>query len=75
MIFATNNQGKLKEIREILSNYEILSLADVSVSVDVLEDQDSFLGNATKKAKEVYSITKQASLADDSGLCIDSGLN
>lgn len=38
MIFATNNQGKLKEIREILSNYEILSLADVSVSVDVLED-------------------------------------
>ncbi len=72
MIFATNNQGKLKEIREILSNYEILSLADVSVSVDVLEDQDSFLGNATKKAKEVYSITKQASLADDSGLCIDS---
>lgn len=71
MIFATNNISKLKEIREILSGYEILSLSDVGLSIDVLEDQDSFLGNAAKKAKEVYSVTKQASLADDSGLCID----
>lgn len=72
MIFATNNKGKLKEIREIFSDYEILSLSDVDLSIDVLEDQDSFLGNATKKAKEVYSITNQASFADDSGLCLDA---
>ena len=72
MVLATNNKGKLREIRDIFSDYEILSLSDIDLSIDVLEDQDSFLGNATKKAKEVYSITGQSSLADDSGLCLDA---
>ena len=46
MIFATNNKGKLKEIRKILSEYEIYSLKDKNIDIDVIEDKDSFLENA-----------------------------
>ncbi len=72
MILATNNKGKLKEIREILSQYEIMSLREAGITVDVVEDQDSFYGNALKKAKEIYGMTGKAVIADDSGLCIDA---
>lgn len=70
MIIATNNQGKLREIREILSEYTICSLKEKNIDIDVLEDQDSFLGNAKKKAMEIYEIAKEEIIADDSGLCI-----
>ena len=72
MIFASNNQGKLREIREIFSDYEVLSLNDAHISVDVLEDQNSFYGNALKKAKEIYEISGNAVIADDSGLILDA---
>ena len=72
MIVATNNKGKLEEIRKILSDYEIYSLRDKGIDIDVEEDQDTFVGNARKKAKEIYELTKEATIADDSGLCINS---
>ena len=71
MIVASNNKGKIEEIKSILSNYEIYSLEDKNISIDVDEDQDTFIGNATKKAKEVYNISKEETIADDSGLCIN----
>ena len=71
MILATNNKGKLKEIRKLLDNYNIFSLEEKNIHVDVLEDQDSFLGNAKKKAMEIYEISKEPTIADDSGICID----
>jgi len=70
MIVASNNKGKIDEIKKILSEYEIYSLADKGIDIDVLEDQDSFLGNAKKKAKEIYEVSHEAVIADDSGLCI-----
>ena len=72
MILATNNIGKLKEIREILKEYEISSLKDKNIDIDVIEDQDTFVGNAKKKALEIYDITHEEVLADDSGLCIEA---
>lgn len=72
MILATNNMGKLKEIREILKEYEISSLKDKNIDIDVIEDQDTFVGNAKKKALEIYDITHEEVLADDSGLCIEA---
>lgn len=71
MILATNNKGKLEEIRKILSDYKIYSLKDKNINVDVEEDKDSFLGNAMKKAKEIYEISHEETIADDSGLCIN----
>lgn len=72
MIFASNNNGKLKEVRSILSDYEIYSLKDKNILIDVEENQDTFLGNAKKKAKEIYDLTKEITIADDSGLCINT---
>lgn len=71
IVIATNNPGKLKEIKEILQEYEILSLKDVNCQVEVIEDQDTFEGNSLKKAKEISEMLHMPCIADDSGLCID----
>ena len=71
MILATNNKGKLEEIRKLLADYKIYSLKDKNINVDVEEDKDSFLGNAMKKAKKIYEISHEETIADDSGLCIN----
>ena len=71
IIVATNNKGKLKEIREILSDYELLSLEEVSINVKVEEDENTFKGNSLKKANEIFKIANIPCIADDSGLCID----
>ncbi len=72
MIAATNNKGKLKEIREILEEFKVYSLKEKGIDIDVLEDGKTFLENAKKKAIEVYKIAKsnEGVIADDSGLCI-----
>ena len=72
IIVATNNLGKLKEIRAILDNYEVISLKDLNLNIDIVEDGKTFEENALKKAREVFKITNMPSIADDSGLCIDS---
>lgn len=72
MILATNNIGKLREIKKILEDFEIISLKEAGITHEVEEDQDSFYGNASKKAKEIYEISKIPTIADDSGLCVDA---
>ncbi len=71
MIVATNNNGKLKEIKNVLCEYEIYSLKDKNINIDVKEDKDTFLENAKKKAMEIYELSHEPVLADDSGLCIN----
>ena len=70
MILATNNKGKLKEIRSILSDYKIYSLKEKNIEVEIVEDKDTFFENAKKKAMEIYEMTHEPTIADDSGLCI-----
>ncbi|MDE5888598.1 MAG: RdgB/HAM1 family non-canonical purine NTP pyrophosphatase [Bacilli bacterium] len=72
MIFDSNNKGKLREIKDIFDEYDVKSLSEAGIDIDVEEDQDSFYGNALKKAKEIYEIAKEPVVADDSGLCIDA---
>lgn len=71
MILATNNKGKLIEIKKILDEYQICSLREKNIDIDVIEDEDTFLGNAKKKAIEIYNLTHEETIADDSGLCIN----
>lgn len=71
IVVATNNQGKLKEIQQILDEYELLTLKDVNCDIEVDEDQDTFEGNSLKKAKKISETTKMPCIADDSGLCIE----
>lgn len=70
IVVATKNQGKVKEIQEILTNYELLTLKDINCEIEVEEDQETFEGNARKKAETIAKITNLPVLADDSGLCI-----
>ena len=74
LIIASNNAHKIREIREILGGRfdEILSLSDAGISHETVEDQPTFEGNAKKKAREIAAISGCASLADDSGLCVDA---
>lgn len=73
IVVATNNSNKLKEFRQILGHdYDVKSLKDLSINIDVEEDEDTFYGNALKKAKEVSAVTGKIALADDSGLMVDA---
>lgn len=72
MIVASNNEGKLREIKEIFNDIELKTLKEANIFIEVEEDQDTFYGNALKKAKEIYLISKEETISDDSGLCINS---
>ena len=74
LVIATTNQGKLKEIREILKGIDVKvkSLADFPGCPDVIEDGETFRENALKKAREVAAHTGRLTLADDSGLMVDA---
>jgi XTP/dITP diphosphohydrolase len=72
LIIASHNQGKVSEIKDLLSRYEV----DVSSSEDFgmkepEENGDSFEENALIKASETANFCGQIALSDDSGLCVD----
>ena len=68
MIFASNNKGKISEIKEIFNTEEILSLKDVNINLDIKENGKTYYENALIKAKTIYELTKIPTIADDSGL-------
>lgn len=68
MIFASNNKGKIKEIKEIFNDYEIKSLSEAGIDIDIVEDGKTIYENAYKKAKAIFDLTGIPTLADDSGL-------
>jgi XTP/dITP diphosphohydrolase len=72
-VFASNNQHKLEEVREILgTQIEILSLSDIMCQVNPEETGLTFAENALIKCKAVAEFTSFPVLADDSGLCVAS---
>lgn len=73
IIFATSNEGKMKEIRLIMqdSGYEIISLKEAGILVEVEENGTTFEENAIIKASTIAKLTGEMVLADDSGLEID----
>lgn len=73
IIFATGNQGKMREIRTILGDIdaEILSMKEAGIQAEIIEDGKTFEENAVIKAKAVAAQTDAIVLADDSGLEID----
>lgn len=73
IIFATGNQGKMREIKMILADLdvEVLSLKEAGIEADIVEDGATFEENAVIKAKTIMEMTGDIVLADDSGLEID----
>jgi XTP/dITP diphosphohydrolase len=77
LVFATRNHGKLVELRALLEGTEVLSIDEAEARLgvkipEVVEDADTFEGNAIKKAREVSAATGLPALADDSGLEVDA---
>ncbi|HUL00011.1 MAG TPA: XTP/dITP diphosphatase [Nitrospirota bacterium] len=74
IVLATRNKKKIDEIRRITAGLPvaILSLGDFPHCPDVVEDSDSFEGNARKKAIEICQCTGKPALADDSGLEVEA---
>ena len=73
IVFATKNEGKLKEIRAIMADISctVVSMAEAGLDTDVVEDGNTFEANALKKAVEIASVCGKIVLSDDSGLEID----
>lgn len=73
IIFATSNEGKMKEIRLIMadSGYEVVSLKEAGISADIEENGTTFEENAVIKASAIAKLTGEMAMADDSGLEVD----
>ncbi len=73
LIFATNNKHKIREISDLLDNrFNILGLADVSITDDIPEDADNLADNAVYKARYVHERTSMNVFADDTGLEVNA---
>ena len=72
MIFASNNKNKISQVKQFLHPIEIKGLLEAGIEIDVDEDQPTFAKNAAKKALEIYNLTHEEVIADDSGLCINA---
>ena len=73
IVFATGNEGKMREVRLILQDlgFPVLSMKEAGVSLDIEENGTTFAENAMIKARAVWEKTGGIVLADDSGLVVD----
>ena len=73
IVFATQNEGKVKEIKKILEdlNVEVLTMKEAGIEIDIPEDGTTFEANAIIKAEALKEYTDAIIMADDSGLEID----
>jgi len=73
LILASNNRHKISEFNNIFENkLKLLTLNDIGFEKDIIENGDSFIGNALIKCKTIYDYCKKPVLSDDSGLCVDA---
>lgn len=72
-IVATKNKGKLAEIKEILHDFsfEVISMEEAGITKDIEENGTTFEENALIKAEEIFRVTGEMVMADDSGLEVD----
>ncbi len=72
LIFASNNEHKVREINSILgSNIKLVSLKDLGINDDIPEEEPDLEGNAMAKARYVHKLTGENVFADDTGLEVD----
>ncbi len=69
LIFATNNQHKVDEIRHVInSSFELLTMKEAGIDIDIPEPHDSLEANATEKSTTIYQLTKTSCFSEDTGL-------
>lgn len=74
IIIATNNAHKVEEFKRLLTpmGYEVYSLKDKGIQVEIEENGSTFAENAMIKAQTIYDMVHLPVIADDSGICVDS---
>ena len=72
IVLATGNKGKLKEFREMLTDFDVVTPHDLGIDFDVEETGETFYDNALIKARALYELCGKPTLADDSGLCVNA---
>jgi XTP/dITP diphosphohydrolase len=69
LIFATNNQHKVEEIRHVIgSSFDLLTLKEAGIDIDIPEPYDTLEANATEKSKTIYRMTNTSCFSEDTGL-------
>jgi XTP/dITP diphosphohydrolase len=75
LVFATNNQNKVDEIKKAIGNlFELVSLKDAGIDIDIPEPHNTLEENATEKSRTIYSMTGKNCFSEDTGLEVE-GLN
>lgn len=73
LVFATNNQHKVDEIRHAInSTFELLTLKEAGIDIDIPEPHDTLEANATEKSRTIYQLTKTNCFSEDTGLEVAS---
>jgi XTP/dITP diphosphohydrolase len=73
IIFATNNQHKVEEVRAVLGRrFNILTLKDAGIEIDIPEPHDTLEANATEKSKTIFNITNKNCFSEDTGLEVEA---
>lgn len=73
IIFATNNQNKVSEVKRIvLGKFNIISLTEAGIDIDIEEPFDTLKENAKQKAKVIYELSHQDCFSEDTGLEVKS---
>ena len=73
LVLASNNFGKLRELKAILGDiYDVYSQREMGINLEVEENGETFEENALIKAEALMKLTGCATLADDSGICVDA---
>lgn len=73
LIFATNNQNKLNEVKALLpDSITLVNLRDINFNIDIPETADTIEGNASLKSQTIYKITHTNVFSDDSGLLVEA---
>jgi XTP/dITP diphosphohydrolase len=72
LVFATNNINKVKEIRQALTDIEIVSLKEAGIDKDIPEPYQTLEENATEKSMTIYNMTRQNCFSEDTGLEVEA---
>ena len=73
MIFATNNEHKVEEIRSVVGDkFEILTLKEAGIDIDIPEPHDTLEANASEKSITIYQLTHINCFSEDTGLEVDA---
>jgi XTP/dITP diphosphohydrolase len=69
LVFATNNQNKVTEIRMVLTDrFEITTLKEAGIDIDIPEPHDTLEANATEKSTTIHQLTQKNCFSEDTGL-------